>query len=175
MMTATRREFLKQSAAVTLLSGLGGVGFANEPKKLSFLRRLKHPVAIAMWDFSWLLRTHPGGGFENWDRALDDLAERGYNAVRIDAFPHLVAVAERPDGPKKFHYGGPAAGRHMLWGNDLPVDVDPRAALVEFLPKCRQRGTHPHFKRLWADVAWHKRLTQRIRSAGQVLENHNIP
>ena len=55
------------------------------------LKDIEQPVAIAMWYVSWLWRRYPGGGFEDWDRALDELEERGYNAVRIDAFPHLVA------------------------------------------------------------------------------------
>ena len=50
------------------------------------------PLAIAMWDFSWLERRFPGGGFEDWDRALDELQERGYVAVRIVACPHLIAT-----------------------------------------------------------------------------------
>jgi hypothetical protein len=28
---------------------------------------------------------------------------------------------------------------------------------------CTSNFTHPHFKRLWADVAWHKRITATIR------------
>ncbi len=43
------------------------------------------PRAITMWDFSWLERRWPGAGYEDWDQALDELAERGYDAVRIDA------------------------------------------------------------------------------------------
>jgi hypothetical protein len=46
-----------------------------------------------MWDFSWLERRWPGAGYEDWDSVLDQLVARGYNAVRIDAFPHLVASA----------------------------------------------------------------------------------
>jgi hypothetical protein len=30
---------------------------------------------------------------------------------------------------------------------------------------CTSNFTHPHFKRLWADVAWHKAITAKIRSA----------
>ena len=45
-----------------------------------------------MWDFSWLERRWAGAGFEDWDLALDELTERGYNAVRIDAYPHLTGV-----------------------------------------------------------------------------------
>lgn len=52
--------------------------------------KLTHPLAIAMWDFSWLERRWPGAGYEDWDKALDELTERGYDAVRIDAYPHLV-------------------------------------------------------------------------------------
>ena len=47
----------------------------------------RHPRAITMWEFSWIERRWPGAGYEDWDRALDELAERGYNAVRIDPFP----------------------------------------------------------------------------------------
>ena len=49
-------------------------------------------MAITMWDFSWLERRWPGAGYEDWDLALDELAERGYDAVSIDAYPHLWAA-----------------------------------------------------------------------------------
>ena len=44
-----------------------------------------------MWDFSWLERRWPGAGYEDWAQALEELRERGYDAVRIDAYPHLLA------------------------------------------------------------------------------------
>jgi len=53
-----------------------------------------------MWDFSWLERRWPGAGYEDWDKVLDELAERGYNAVRIDAYPHLIA--ENPIATSNF-------------------------------------------------------------------------
>lgn len=46
-----------------------------------------HPLAITMWDFSWIERRWDGAGFEDWNAALDGVKERGYDAVRIDAFP----------------------------------------------------------------------------------------
>jgi hypothetical protein len=114
----TRRTFLKHAAGAMLLGGAeGGIGtpvLAGEPKKVSVIRRLNHPVAIAMWDFSWLLRRHPHGGFENYDRALDELAERGYNAVRIDVFPHLVGLAGHEGVPERFTFGGRGGGKHAL-------------------------------------------------------------
>ncbi len=90
-------------------------------------------LAIAMWDFSWLERRWPGAGYEDWDIALDELAERGYNALRIDAYPHLVAAgAERewellPEWSTN-DWGAPARTRVTI----LP-------ALLEFLEKCRSR------------------------------------
>lgn len=110
------------------------------PTKTTLIRRLQRPVAIAMWDFSWLLRRHPNGGFENWERALDELAERGYDAVRIDVFPHLVGRCQAGLASDPFTYRGCASGRHVLWGNDVDVTVNPREALLEFIPLCRQRG-----------------------------------
>ena len=36
------------------------------------LDAVAEPLAITMWDSSWLRRTYRGGGFEDWDRALAD-------------------------------------------------------------------------------------------------------
>lgn len=43
-----------------------------------------------MWDFSWLERRWPGAGYEDWDQALSELKARGCDAVRLDAYPHLI-------------------------------------------------------------------------------------
>lgn len=147
----SRREFLKQTAIAcgAVVAGSGCQRLANHlattqpetPEKKSAVRNLKHPVAIAMWDFSWLLRRHPNGGFEDWDLALDELAERGYNAVRIDVFPHLVALAGSKEIPERVTFKGDPSG-YRLWGNDVDVTVNPREALLEFIPKCRKRGIY---------------------------------
>ena len=49
-----------------------------------------YPLAITMWEFSWIERRWPGAGYEDWDQALSELVARGYDAIRIDAFPHLI-------------------------------------------------------------------------------------
>ncbi|MBN2292442.1 MAG: hypothetical protein JXM70_08465 [Pirellulales bacterium] len=59
---------------------------------------LKPPrLTIAMWDFSWLYCHYPGGSFEDFDKVTDELIERGFNTVRIDAFPLVVGqlIAEK--------------------------------------------------------------------------------
>lgn len=94
-----------------------------------------YPVrAITMWDFSWLERRWPGAGYEDWDRALDELGERGYDAVRIDPYPHLLAA-------------DPLGRWELLpiwdqndWGSPGPTDVRIQPALTDFIAKCAQRG-----------------------------------
>ncbi|MCK0127525.1 cellulase-like family protein [Erythrobacter sp. F6033] len=86
-----------------------------------------------MWDFSWLERRWPGAGYENWDQALDELVERGYDAIRIDVYPHLIDA-----NPMKTWRLKPVW--HVQdWGAPGLVDVQVLPALIEFLSKCQQR------------------------------------
>ena len=105
---------------------------------LPTIRQLKRPVAIAMWDFSWLLR-HPLGEFSDFDRVLDELAERGYDAVRIDAFPQLVAADAEGKITEEF-FIPKRKWDSPTWGPAYSCSVRPREALTEFLTKCRARG-----------------------------------
>jgi hypothetical protein len=135
MMTTTRREFLQQTAAALLL---GGACLAEKPKRIVSVRQLNEPAAIAMWDFSWLLRHDPGheigSEFADWDKVLDGLVERGYNAIRFDVFPALVAA-----GAETFHFPRNSK-RPQMWGNQFSTTINPRKALKEFIPRCVERG-----------------------------------
>ncbi len=107
--------------------------------------QLKEPIAITMWDSSWLRRRYAGGGFESYDQALDELVERGYNAVRIDAFPHMIANA--PDGTNSERFLDPAGfGFHWYgfaqWGSPWTVYTYPRRDIVDFLKKCESRNVY---------------------------------
>src|SRR3954453_15607691 len=95
------------------------------------LRNLQRPLAITMWDFSWLERRWPGAGYEDWDQALDELAERGYDAVRIDAFPHLVSA-----DPEK-EWDILPTWNQTSWGAQSLTRVRVIPALIEFIGKCR--------------------------------------
>lgn len=110
---------------------------------MTTLDLVTEPLAITMWDSSWLRRRYRGGGFEDWDRALAELVERGYNAVRIDVFPHLIArgpggdLVERfKDVPNQF----PQFYGFGMWGNPWTMYIEPRKALIEFLTKARAHG-----------------------------------
>lgn len=87
-----------------------------------------------MWDFSWLERRWPGAGYEDWDRALDELVERGYDAVRIDPYPHLLAR-----DPLRRWEILPVWDQND-WGAPGRVDVRVQPALAEFVGKCAERG-----------------------------------
>lgn len=126
-----RRTFI--SSAIALAAAGRAAPTLPLPKSLG--RHIRGgPLAIAMWDFSWLERRWPGAGYEDWDSALDELRERGYNAVRIDAYPHLVAAgADRvwtllPEWSQQ-DWGAPAKCR---------VRVQPE--LNQFIAKCADRG-----------------------------------
>jgi len=96
-------------------------------------------LAIAMWDFSWLTRmTGEEAEYRNWDEVLDGLVERGYNCVRIDAFPHLVeAQLSGVAGNAITILSEPVSAQ---WGNSKPVTVDPKTSLRDFMSKAQERN-----------------------------------
>lgn len=96
--------------------------------------RLDHPLAITMWDFSWMERRWPGAGYEDWERALDELVARGYDAVRIDAYPHLFAA-----GPEREHTILPWWNQHD-WGSPAKTRVTIQPNLTRFIRLCHDRG-----------------------------------
>jgi len=98
------------------------------------IEKLSRPLAIAMWDFSWLERRWSGAGYEDWDTILDELTERGYNALRIDAYPHLVAR-----GPTRRWTIKPCWNQHQ-WGSPARNQVQVQPHLNQFLKKCPERG-----------------------------------
>lgn len=95
--------------------------------------------AITMWDFSWLLRRE-GDQAEYADlaRVCGELVERGYDTVRIDAFPHWIAADS--DGSRAEEFIALPQPADFMWGNHGEVTVRPRQALLEFLGALRDRG-----------------------------------
>ena len=135
-----RRSFLNRSAGLTLgtLGGVRAFGSMADPggsPSFSAPRAGKpYPLAITMWEFSWLERRWPGAGYEDWDQALSELVERGYDAVRIDAFPHLI----HHDPEKEYlllpHWSV------QDWGSPSVNRVRVQPHLNTFLGKCRDHG-----------------------------------
>lgn len=92
------------------------------------------PYAITMWDFSWLERRWAGAGYEDWDVALSELADRGYDAVRIDAYPHLVSA-----GPQREWELVPAWNQ-TSWGAQSLIRVTVLPALLVFIRTAKRHG-----------------------------------
>ena len=63
------------------------------------LREQLHPkrLSIAMWDYSWLHCHYPSATYADYDRVTDELLERGFNTVRIDAMPWVIGQLTHPD------------------------------------------------------------------------------
>lgn len=137
-MKPTRRHFLRSTAATATLAAVGPV-LATDPARqgrpLVFSgHRLTRPLAITMWDFSWLERRWPGAGYEDWDEALDGLKARGYDAVRIDAYPHLVAA----DPEREWELL--PCWNQQDWGSPALNRVRVQPALNQFIKACGARG-----------------------------------
>jgi hypothetical protein len=87
-----------------------------------------------MWDFSWLERRWPGAGYEDWDEALLGLRERGYDAVRIDAYPHLIRAGAEREWELLPEWSV------QDWGASARTRVRVYPALAEFVARCREHG-----------------------------------
>ena len=112
-----------------------------------------HPRAITMWDFSWLERRWPGAGFEDWNLALDELTERGYNAVRIEAYPHLVGV----DPTKEWVLD--EVWNQQDWGSPDRIKVQVQPALNEFIRKCGERDIRVGLSSWYRTDTTHQEMT----------------
>jgi hypothetical protein len=133
-----RKAFLGGLACAALsgfaVSMQGATEQANRKPDRFAAERPKKPRAISMWEFSWIERRWDGAGYEDWDRALDELQERGYDAVRIDPFPHLLAA----DGYKSWTLL--PEWNTQVWGSPDVNRIVLLPALFEFIGKCRARG-----------------------------------
>jgi hypothetical protein len=136
-----RRKFLTGASSAAVLSSV-----AAKPLRAAAMPEAhpapydtaaaggKHPRAITMWEFSWIERRWPGAAYEDWDQALDELVVRGYNAVRIDPFPHLLAA-----DPRETWTLWPEWNTQM-WGSPDVNRIVLVPALFDFLGKCRDRA-----------------------------------
>lgn len=114
------------------------------------------PLSVAMWDFSYMVRR--GGAeaeYRHWGPVLDGLVERGYDAVRIDAFPHLIAADTR--GRVREESTVLPQAKRFMWGNHEPVQVRPRRGLIEFVGEATRRGLQVGLSSWFNDDSEHRR------------------
>lgn len=137
-----RRDALKHLASAglgaTVALSTPGLSLATQvsPPVLTVRRA---PLAVAMWDYSWLTRrSGTQAEYRDFDAILDDLVMRGYNGLRIDAFPHLIAADDRGRIQSEFNMRPQLSG--FPWGNSDYTTINPRRDLPIFLSKCAARG-----------------------------------
>ncbi len=85
-----QRRSLLRSGPLALLA-VGGTRVAA-PSPAYFDKKVR--LTISMWDTSWLTAHHPGGAFEDLDRRVAEVRERGYNTLRVDCFPSRILEPE---------------------------------------------------------------------------------
>lgn len=123
-------------AAICLISS----GCANRDLQASSdVREELEPsrLTIAMWDFSWLNGHYPGGWAEDFDKVTDELIERKFNTVRIDAFP-LVIHDVLSKGETAFLV---PASPHLNWGqSDIDWKHDIVGELREFMTITKRKN-----------------------------------
>jgi hypothetical protein len=131
-----RRKFIKNTAIASasgiLLSPLASAKIMSDNLGNYRATGPVYPRAITMWDFSWLERRWPGAGYEDWDLALSQLKERGYNAVRIDAYPHLLAAGAEKEWTLNEVWS------IQNWGSPDIVKVKIQPYLNEFIAACKK-------------------------------------
>lgn len=162
-MDKDRRTFIKDISLTAGMINLPGLAKQiadslpaigkNDQLRVSILKK---PLAIAMWDYSWILRHHRYGEFENWDMVLEGLAERGYNAIRIDAMPQYVAAdtsgkldmefrsVKNGWGPV-FWFDHPEPDWNWVkTSGEICIDLAKKHENYKFL--CTSNFTHPQFR-----------------------------
>ena len=92
-------------------------------------------LTIAMWDFSYLFMHHTNGCYENFQRSIDELIERKFNTIRIDAFPLIIASLDSLNQSITF-----PANPEYNWGQtDQAYKHKIAKELIEFLSIAKKK------------------------------------
>ncbi|HEX5356224.1 MAG TPA: cellulase-like family protein [Aquabacterium sp.] len=137
-----RRDALKHLASASLGTTMAwcAPGLSRAAQASPSVLTVRRPtLAVAMWDYSWLTRrAGTQAEYSDFDAVLDELVLRGYNCLRIDAFPHLIATDDMGRMQSEFNMRPQPSG--FPWGNSASTTINPRRDLPIFLSKCATRG-----------------------------------
>lgn len=113
--------------------------------------------SVAMWEYSWMTqRSGRQDEYADWDKVLDEAVERGYQCLRIDAFPHCIAADA--DGRVADEISFLPIPERFMWGNHEQVAARPRDGLIEFMQKAKDRGLYVGLSSWYNDDTEHRRL-----------------
>ena len=116
-------------------------------------------LTIAMWDFSWMNCHYKGGPFEDFDKVLAEVKERGFNTVRIDCFPHITGALKNIDDEVTVK-GDPLAN----WGQtDKDRKHKPVRELIEFMQAAKRAGIYVILSTWNGEVKEFPEMKKRLR------------
>jgi len=157
-----RRKFIGTTAMAGGALAFTPAGSEANQEMIKATRKSGQPSALTMWEFSWIERQWPGAGYEDWHAALNELAERGYDAIRIDAFPHLVAEDPTREWFVEPHWN------QQDWGSPALNKVQIQPNLNEFIRRCSERNIKVGLSTWWR-IDQH-RLNEQIDSPAKLAE-----
>ena len=95
-------------------------------------------LTIAMWCLSWIWGHYKGGSYEDFDKATDELLERGFNTIRIECFPQIIGELSDEDCEITL-----PAQPLATWGvSDRTVRHKIIKELVEIMELCKRKGIY---------------------------------
>ncbi|MCY2931614.1 MAG: hypothetical protein NTV86_19405 [Planctomycetota bacterium] len=117
----------------------GGKGFDMrewlQPKRLT----------LAMWDHAYLTRHVAGDAFEDYDKVLDEAAERGYNTLRLDPLPHVIDLSR----PEVVYRQADTKRPYLPWSRPGGFEGPAGAWLIEMVEKLRARKLNYTLSAWW--------------------------
>lgn len=117
-------------------------------------------LAITDWDYSWLLRVAGVGEdeFHLLPRRMAELTERGFNALRVDVWPHLIAPGRHEEKETEEFVILPHRQRDSDRGSREVRQIQPRERLLRLAQAAQDAGIS-----LWL-TSWFLPDTQARRS-----------
>jgi hypothetical protein len=79
---------------------------------------------------------YPGGAFEDFDKAADEMLKRNFNTVRIDAFPLVIYMQDSIKKPLTIK-----GNKYQTWGpTDKDREHDFIQELLSFMKTTREKN-----------------------------------
>ena len=104
-------------------------------------------LTIAMWDTAYMVRRNGTDPFRDWDQCLADARERGFNTIRIDAFPGII----NPKDLDEVHTWPDQHTPYQPWMWNHAYTGTPGRNLIEFINLAARHGLHVTLSSWWSD------------------------